>query len=280
MKRSYATRCTAATVSFNTNKSISRLYKHILAKSPQGKLKMLEERRMKKRHLNSKYMKKKRRIIFTKTDDSYGDQCNKPDMPEDILKKMKDNFILSLKKTDEERNLIEKKTILQKDSSEWMELRRSLLTASNFGRVIKKRINTGCANLVKDILYKKNMDHISSIKHGQQNEKIAILQLSKQEGIEIAPCGLFIDAELPYLGATPDGICGEDAIIEIKCPITAYKLGLNEAISKKKSKFLDKRQRRVLKNKHQSQLVLSNPGPAPYNKTEEMLVCSMVRRKS
>ena len=35
-------------------------------------------------------------------------------------------------------------------------------------------------------------------------------------GIEINECGLFIDAELPYLAATPDGIIGDDNIIEIK----------------------------------------------------------------
>ena len=59
---------------------------------------------------------------------------------------------------------------------------------TNFSRVIKRRINMPCASLVKEIVYPKNLDHVSSINHGQQHEKTAIAQLSKQENIKIRPC--------------------------------------------------------------------------------------------
>lgn len=238
LKQSYGTRCHAATASFNTHKSISRLYKNILTKSPRGKVKLLEERRIRKRHSNRKYVKRKtRNITFNKPDEDYGEQCKKPDVTDEVLEKLKENFVNSLKKTSEERAMIERQTILQRDSSEWMELRRSLLTASNFGRVIKRKLTTRCANLVKDILYKTNIDHVASIKHGLLNEKTAIMQLAKQTGIAIEPCGLFLDEDLPFLGATPDGIISDDTIVEVKCPISAYKLGLDEAIEKKKINF-------------------------------------------
>jgi hypothetical protein len=62
-------------------------------------------------------------------------------------------------------------------------------------------------------------------------------QLSKQLNIVIEPCGLFIVKNLPYLGATPDGLCGDDTIVEVKCPITAYNIGKYKAIEEKKVPF-------------------------------------------
>lgn len=157
----------------------------------------------------------------------------KPDVTDAILEKMQNNFLSNLEKSEEERRRIERNTILQSESSEWLELRRSLLTASNFGRVIKMRPDTSCASIVKQLLYKINTD-AAPIQHGKEHEKKALDQLSRQENIEIRPCGLFIDPQIPYLGATPDGLLGEDGIVEVKCPISAYKTGLEEAIAKKK----------------------------------------------
>ncbi|KAL4718119.1 hypothetical protein ACJJTC_005933 [Scirpophaga incertulas] len=93
--------------------------------------------------------------------------------------------------------------------------------------------------MIKELLYKSKIDHISAIKHGKDSEKIAIKQLETQEKIKIEPCGLFIDEEIPFLGATPDGLSSNDhdTIIEIKCPLTAYKIGLEDAIKNRKVTF-------------------------------------------
>ncbi|XP_050679072.1 uncharacterized protein LOC126975299 [Leptidea sinapis] len=240
LKNSYQTRCHAAAVAFNEKKSISLLYKAISkGDSPQGKIKRLESKRIHKNVKNKINRKPKKRALFIEKskDHNYGQDCTRPDMPIDVLNKIKENFMLNLKKTDEERSLIERATVLQSECSEWLELRRSLLTASNFGKVVTRRNDTSCHNFVRDLLYKTNIDHVSSIKHGKDNENIAIKQLERQEKIKIETCGLFIDKELPFLGATPDGLCSDDTIVEIKCPITAFKLGLEEAIKKRKVTF-------------------------------------------
>ncbi|GBP66327.1 hypothetical protein EVAR_77945_1 [Eumeta japonica] len=96
----------------------------------------------------------------------------------------------SLNKTDKEREHIQKTTILQRDCSEWMELRRSLLTASNFGRIIKMKQNTKCANTVKKIIYGTNLEHVASIKHGRNNEGQALKQLAEQEEKFYIECGV------------------------------------------------------------------------------------------
>lgn len=250
-KNSYSTRCFAASVAFNSSKSVSKLYTSInKLGSPQGKLKALEKKRLKKKTLNRGHKKSKNKTYSTMqtktTNVDYGENCTKPDMDVETFNLLKERFILELSKSDEERNLIQHRTILQSGSSEWMELRRSLLTASNFGKIIKRRQDTSCANTVKALLYKTDIGHVTSVKHGREHEKIALAQLAFEQDIDINPCGLFIDKNIPYLGATPDGISGEDMIIEIKCPISAHSIGIAESINKKKITFWKKNKTGVL----------------------------------
>lgn len=131
-KNSYQMRVHAAAVAFNAKKTISRLYKSINGgNSPTGKLKKIEERRIKK-NLYNKITKKPRRRLFKaseKANKDYGEGCVKPDVEEDMYEKLKNIFMDNLKKTEEEMDRIQKNTILQSESGEWMELRRSLLTA-------------------------------------------------------------------------------------------------------------------------------------------------------
>ncbi|RVE52850.1 hypothetical protein evm_002507 [Chilo suppressalis] len=232
LRGSYQTRCQAAIVSFNSHKMMSRLYKSIQGHSPRCKIKLLEERRMRKlERMRKNYRKKNRRLFYKGNDANYGEKCAKPDLDPEMFEKSKTTFLQNLQRSEEERKQIEKDTVLQSTSSEWMEIRRTILTASNFGRVIKRRANISCANLVKDILYKDSLSHVTSIKHGRENEQKAIEQLKMQENIDIKPCGLFIDRDTPFLGASPDGVVvGKDMIVEIKCPVAAFKDGINEAI--------------------------------------------------
>lgn len=58
--------------------------------------------------------------------------------------------------------------------------------------------------------------------------------------MKIRACGLFLDETIPFLGASPDGIIESDTICEIKCPISAFKTGLEKAIAEKKVTFYKK----------------------------------------
>ena len=57
--------------------------------------------------------------------------------------------------------------------------------------------------------------------------------------------GLFIHKEYGFLGASPDGIAiftsGEKALLEVKCPLTAKGLSLEEWIALKKNTCLEKK---------------------------------------
>ncbi|XP_028168468.1 uncharacterized protein LOC114358650 [Ostrinia furnacalis] len=249
---SYQARCHAAVVSFNTHKVLTTVYKSIAGRSPRGSVRKLEDSRIKHMTAIRRFERKKNRMLFSKAEDkNYGENCDRPDMPADIFEKEKETFLHNLKKNKEERQKVERDTVLQSSCSEWLELRRSLLTASNFGRVVKRR-KASCSNLVKDILYKESLSHVNSIKHGKENEKKALKQLALQENVQITPCGLFIDEDIQYLGASPDGLIGDDTIVEIKCPITAFNKSVREAVENKKVSFykINKRGEMVINQTH------------------------------
>ncbi|KAF9409839.1 hypothetical protein HW555_010917 [Spodoptera exigua] len=146
LRRGYESRCDAAVVAFNTKRPLSTLHRSILGTSPRAAVKRLEEKRHKQRMRKSTM--KGRTLFWNRpekvTDKNYGENCQKPDMSAADYDRCKEEFLKSLQCSDDERRQIEKKTILQRDSSEWLELRRKLLTASNFGKwklTIKKKLN-------------------------------------------------------------------------------------------------------------------------------------------
>ena len=57
-----------------------------------------------------------------------------------------------------------------------------------------------------------------AVVHGKTYEKIAISRFENKTGLKVQSCGLFIHENFPFLAATPDGIVGEDEIVEVKCP--------------------------------------------------------------
>lgn len=244
-RRSYQGRCAAAVVAHNT-----RMPHYILHKtmhngiSPNKVAKKLEFKRHARIIKRRNDDKKCRRMAFKKSlaqsisDKDYGPQCQKPDMPAEVYQEEENRFLQSLIKSDEERHQIERETILQAGCGEWLEMRRKLLTASKFGRVCRMRPTTSCKNLVRSLIYSHDILNVPAIQHGRQSEEIAIKQLEEQEKIEICKAGLFIDKVQPFLAATPDGLTGEDSIVEIKCPASAYGKDVHEAMREGKIKYL------------------------------------------
>ncbi|KYM95153.1 hypothetical protein ALC62_14214 [Cyphomyrmex costatus] len=123
----------------------------------------------------------------------------------------------------------ERKTREQSDSELWLSLRKIMLTASNFGTVCRMRPTTSCATTVKSILFPPSID-TAAMKYGRDMEKVVKQELSKILKKDIEPCGLFIDSNNPWLGASPDGLLEEDGLVEIKCPLSAENLTAEEAI--------------------------------------------------
>lgn len=153
--------------------------------------------------------------------------------------KSKEDLISKLPKlTPVEVNQIETVTIGQSSNEEWRRQRHGRITASNFYSVYT-RVNTiksapSKVHNVDPILKKimgyddiSSLEHVPALKHGRAYEPIAReryvhLMERKHQGFKYRECGLFVDGERPYLGASPDLIvscdcCGQ-GLAEFKCP--------------------------------------------------------------
>ncbi|CAI6373581.1 unnamed protein product [Macrosiphum euphorbiae] len=70
-------------------------------------------------------------------------------------------------------------------------------------------------------------------------ESIAIQCLETKLGQKVSSCGLIIDQSIPYFAASPDGLIGDDCLVEVKCPYSAKDYTtIVDAINDKKIKFL------------------------------------------
>jgi hypothetical protein len=120
------------------------------------------------------------------------------------------------------------------------------LTASNFGDVVD-RIKKEMGSLVHRLLYGKTRRrsdtyrykrHLSKYtKYGVENEKVAIDIFSQQTGLVVKECGLFVDLEHGFLGASPDGLVGDTAIVEVKCVPSVSDIGLYAAADPKRKGY-------------------------------------------
>ena len=146
-------------------------------------------------------------------------------------------------KTKEQLHDIECNTRGQSDSELWFQERRLRLTASNFGLVLKRRENT----FPKSILSKQFSSAGSKTKSpqacqwGHSNEQIAIVKHLENcfyDGQQIkacVECGLVVNAQAPWLGASPDCLLYDPSeekpygIGEVKCPFSKKDMTIEEA---------------------------------------------------
>lgn len=58
---------------------------------------------------------------------------------------------------------------------------------------------------------------MSNVTYGIVNEPVAIQKYEEERKLSVEPCGLFMQPQWPYLGASPDGLVGDDGLVEVKC---------------------------------------------------------------
>ncbi|KAL4143320.1 hypothetical protein QTP88_005666 [Uroleucon formosanum] len=82
------------------------------------------------------------KTTIVRSDPSYGNYAEKPDMAEDDFEAKKEKILSSLILIEEERAVLERETVDQSLSNKWIERRRKMFTASNFGKIMKMRQTT------------------------------------------------------------------------------------------------------------------------------------------
>lgn len=119
---------------------------------------------------------------------------------------------------------------LQQGSAEWKAARCGLVTASRISDLMAKT-KTGwgasranyMAELVAERLTGTPADRFTNaaMQWGTDHEGEARELYSFMVGVEVAEVGFVPHPSIPMTGASPDGLVGDDGLVEIKCPNTA-----------------------------------------------------------
>lgn len=103
-------------------------------------------------------------------------------------------------------------------TEEWLEARRGKITAS---------LAAGCLGLDPYISARAAWRKILGVgetvqnrhmRWGVQFEAKARLDYEAETGNLVETTGFWVSHDWPWLGASPDGLIGEDGLVEIKCP--------------------------------------------------------------
>lgn len=116
---------------------------------------------------------------------------------------------------------------MEQRSPEWMLARAGHCTASRFSDVLAK-IKTGEAasrrnyrlQLVTERLTGLPVDGYqnSAMQWGVEQEPFARAAYEARSGLIVMPVGFITHPKLRWVGASPDGLVGEDGCLEAKCP--------------------------------------------------------------
>ena len=151
---------------------------------------------------------------------------------------------LSLSTTDEQLQFIRSKLkvsedtikqvsslpVGQRNNPSWNLVRKGCLTASNFGCVIKaKRVTP---SLIKRLLGDYDISRVKAVAWGVTNETEAIKTFAARTDLDVVENGVWLD-ESGALGASPDGLVGEEHVLEAKCSYTHRNESIEDALKSK-----------------------------------------------
>ena len=242
-KGSYEFRCNLAAISFNTGaKFYETLYAGLFTNNSLSLPFWLDKyvvtmskriQQVKKYQTVSKYTRK---ITGALKDVHYGDVI---DIVEADVEQTKQEI---LKKLHVDRVQLEIDTRGQSTQTKWKEARSLRLTASNFGQICAMRESTDRTKRAKTIL--KGFQGNNATRYGIEHEAQAaddfrnVLQDIEGNEVNFMETGLFVDSEIPYLGASPDRMSTDKSfLVEIKCPSSCENMHPLQGIREKKIKY-------------------------------------------
>lgn len=137
--------------------------------------------------------------------------------------------------TDEKIVEIANATVGQHKNELWLITRKMRLTASKFGSALdacERNMRQGRKfppSLFRSLLEGYNLERVKSVNWGKTNEETAKERFSEIHNLPVTSTGLWLDNS-GFLGASPDGLVGDDAVLEIKCPYKMRECGIREGV--------------------------------------------------
>jgi hypothetical protein len=109
--------------------------------------------------------------------------------------------------TREERNRIQRDTVGQFGNFAYEQERQNRLTASLFGKIIRRRAYTPAIMTLKPYCMAPIFTvRVHTLYFGKINEKVALKTFSLEHKLSVQPSGLFVDLDYGFLRASPDGL--------------------------------------------------------------------------
>lgn len=122
---------------------------------------------------------------------------------------------------------------LLQGSPQWLAMRCGIPTASRLRDILPLKRGGESqarrdykAEIVCEILTNKTAEHFVSpaMQWGLDNEMLAREAYANAMDVEVGQIGFALHDTITKFGASPDGVIGDDGLLEIKCPTTATHL--------------------------------------------------------
>lgn len=119
---------------------------------------------------------------------------------------------------------------MEQRSPEWYEARLGQVTASRVADIVAKTktgYSTSRANYMAELICERltGMQGASyasaAMQWGTETEPMARAAYEAKVGSLVIETGFVPHGSIPMAGASPDGLIGDDGLVEVKCPITA-----------------------------------------------------------
>lgn len=116
-------------------------------------------------------------------------------------------------------DLMRRNPPMEQRSAEWYAQRKKIVSASDIAAAIGDNPHKPPASLLRDKVFGATFEGNQYTAHGQKYEPVACEKFCRESGHTVFEFGLLPHPSLGFLGGSPDGICADGSIIEIKCPM-------------------------------------------------------------
>lgn len=116
---------------------------------------------------------------------------------------------------------------IKQGSAEWLALRAGKVTASRIADVMMAKTTAGYKNYMADLIVerltgsKTESFTTSAMQWGVDNEPLARAEYEIKTGGFVDQVTFVEHPSIEMFGCSPDGLIGDDGLVEIKCPNTA-----------------------------------------------------------
>lgn len=113
---------------------------------------------------------------------------------------------------------------MEQRTPEWFDARKGMVTGSRVGAILGFNPLMKREDVMQDML--GNSPDLScnpAVAWGNSMEDTAIRAFENMSGLDVFKAGFVVHPDYDWLGASPDGYIGSNALIEVKCPYSQAK---------------------------------------------------------